>query len=84
MLINIIPAKPAGEPIPATGRHAELLLEIMQKAHALIGYARAEQAGTFDGQGRFWLISDPILSTAKRLVELAQERTADGKPGSAR
>src|SRR5262249_9065139 len=67
MLINIIPAKPAGEPIPATGRHAELLLEIMQKAHALIGYARAEQAGTFDGQGRFWLISDPILSTAKRV-----------------
>ena len=85
LTVSIIPAKPAGEPRPATGRHAELLLEITQRAEALIRFVEAERAGVYDGQGGFWLLdSDPILGTARKLVALAEERIGDGTPTNAR
>ena len=85
LTISIVPAKPAGEPIPASGRHLELLVELTQGAERLIRYIEAERAGIYDGQGGFWLLnSDPILNTAKRLVALAEERVADGAPANAR
>jgi hypothetical protein len=85
LTVSIIPAKPAGEPRPATGRHAELLLEITQRANSLIRFVEAERAGIYDGQGGFWLLnSDPVLNTARKLVALAEERVGDGTPGNAR
>jgi hypothetical protein len=84
LTISVIPAKRAGEPRPATGRHAELLTEITQRAEALIRFVEAERAGIYDGHGSFWLLSDPVLSTATRLVALAEERVGDGTPGNAR
>ena len=85
LTISIVPAKPAGEPQPASGRHAEILVEITQRAEALIRFVEAERAGIYDGQGSFWLLnSDPVLNTAKRLVALAEERVADGTPANAR
>ena len=84
LTIFMLPAKPAGEPRPATGRHLELLIELRQRAEALIRFVEAERSGSYDGGGHFWLLSDPILKTAERLVELAQERLGDGKPSNAR
>ena len=65
---------PADQPVPARGQHAELLNEIVEVATRLIAFARSELEGRCDGNG-FWIGSDPILSTAQKLVNLAQQRS---------
>lgn len=64
--------EPTG-PRPATGKHAELLGDIITNASALVRLAEAERSGTYDGQGA-WIGNDPILDTAKRLAVLAEQR----------
>lgn len=59
-------------PQPATGTHAELLVEISQAANALIKLVELERSGACDGTG-FWVGSDPILNTARKLVALAEQ-----------
>ena len=63
-------------PQPATGRHAELLEEISQRANALIRLVELERSGVCDGAG-FWVGSDPILNTAQKLVTLAEQRVGE-------
>jgi hypothetical protein len=69
-------------PQPATGTHAELLAEITQGANVLIKLVELEQSGVCDGAG-FWVIQDPILNIARKLVALAEQRVSDGTSGLA-
>jgi hypothetical protein len=63
-------------PMQAVGRHAEILAEMTQRANGLLKLVEAERTGVFDGLGqRFWVESDALLVAAKKLVQLAEERT---------
>ena len=64
---------------PATGIHAELLVEITETARKLLRLVELEQSGVRDGEG-FWIGYDPILTTAQRLVALAEQRDVSGSP----
>jgi hypothetical protein len=62
-------------PRPASGRHAEILNEITQRAQRLLQLIDAERKGVYDNLGSdFWLQTDPLLQTAQKLAILAQER----------
>ena len=64
--------------VPASGIHAELLAEISQGANALIKIVELERSGVYDGFGQgFWVGSDSVLETARRLVALAEQRAAE-------
>jgi hypothetical protein len=65
---------------PPTGVHAELLVDISQSANALIKLVELEQSGVCDGSG-YWVGSDPILNTARKLVALVEQRVSYGTPG---
>ena len=81
MPIVILPAeRKQFSPRPATGAHAELLAEISQSAKVLIKLVELEQSGICDGSG-FWIGSDPILNTARKLVALVEQRASNGMPG---
>jgi hypothetical protein len=60
---------------PASGIRAELLAEISQGASALLKLVELERSGGF-GQG-FWVGSDSVLETPRRLVALAEQRAAE-------
>jgi hypothetical protein len=65
-------------PVPASGIHAELLAEISQGASALIKIVELERSGVYDGFGQnFWVGSDSVLTTARKLVALAEQRIAE-------
>jgi hypothetical protein len=65
-------------PVPAIGVHAELLGEISQTASALIKLVELERSGIYDGFGHnFWVGSDSVLTTARKLVALAEQRIAE-------
>ena len=65
-------------PVPASGRHAELLAELSQTANALIKIIELERTGVYDGFGQnFWTGFDSVLNTAQRLVVLAERRAAE-------
>src|SRR5262245_14698144 len=73
-------------PQPATGIHAELLVEITQCANALIKLAELEQPGVCDGAG-VWVGRDPMLNMGRKLLALTEQRSdqrvSDGTPGPA-
>jgi hypothetical protein len=67
-------------PQPAAGTHAETLVEMTETANALLKMIELERSGVCDGAG-FWMIRDPVLNTARKLVALAEQRGCDATPG---
>jgi hypothetical protein len=72
-------------PIPATGKHAEILADLSQQAEVLLRFVAAERSGIYDGLGQnAWVSSDPIESAVKRLMALDADRVAVVRDGAAR
>ena len=66
--------EPTG-PRPAVGKHAEALVDIENTAKALLLRVELERSGVCDGNG-FWVAYDPILSLARKLATLAEQRVS--------
>jgi hypothetical protein len=60
---------------PASGQHLELLNELKSATESLSRFVEAEADGTYDGyEHDGWIGSDPIIETAKKLLNLAEQR----------
>jgi hypothetical protein len=67
--------EPTG-PRAASGRHAELLADLQNATARLAELIELERTGVCDGQG-FWIGSDPLLDTARKLVRIAEQRVSE-------
>jgi hypothetical protein len=63
-------------PRAASGRHAELLADLQNATARLTRLIELERTGVCDGDG-FWIGSDAILDTARKLVNLAEQRVSE-------
>ena len=63
-------------PSAASGRHAELLVDLQNAAASLTKLVELELTGVCDGQG-FWIGSDPLLDTTRKLVNIAEQRVSE-------
>ncbi len=64
--------------VVASGRHAEVLAEMVAEAKLLLRFIESERAGTFDSLGQSFRVgTDPVLNTSRRLVGLAERRIAE-------
>jgi hypothetical protein len=67
-------------PVPASGTHAELLAELKTTATWLLKLIELEWSGTYDNMGQnFWIVSDSLLDTTRKLVSLAEQRASELK-----
>jgi hypothetical protein len=71
-IISVQGQKQSG-PAPASGKHAEILGDIVRQADMRIRHVEAERSGVGLGQG-CWVGGDPVLDAAQKLVKLAEQR----------
>ncbi len=74
----VVVQKRSTGPTPVTGAYGEVLAEVELACQRLIALVAAERSGTFDGFGaNVWTVTDPLLTTAKKIVELVDRSRAE-------